>query len=483
MASVKFPVKPAPKSIDFLIIGGGLTGLMCAITLRTVGHRVTLVEKAASVEEIPAFFRGLMLPPNMTKIYNRWGMVDITTDTGLASARLIMKRWETGDLLGVHRWDEQMLEEADGKFIYVTYPYLWTTLLNTAKELGAEIRLGAEAVSISEDGQSVELGSGETLRADVVIGAGGTTGICRKLLAKDHGPPTPTGRAMYVTTVAAERMYSEPELAALVTSNIKSQRTWFGHNFGFLAFQMNAEGDHGIYIQSLEGDTPLSPQWTPVAKEEVMDWISTAEPRIKQLVSLSSDICRAQFAEYEDLEDWVLDNGHVVVVGEEAHPYPPGPVNSYAMGVEDAAVLATLFSHLHDKEQIPSLLYAFQELRQERCLNIRLVDVGNIHFMTIPDGPEAEERDHALRARQAAGKNVLQTEVEGAEDAEDAGIAELWTEHQVVFGYDALAEADNWWVKWGLLRERARRPDIRGMGDMAFGHWHEVQVIKEVVHS
>ncbi|KAI0314338.1 FAD/NAD-P-binding domain-containing protein [Amylostereum chailletii] len=479
MAPIDFPVKSAAKSIDFLIIGGGLTGLMCAITLRTVGHRVTLVEKVASVEEIPAFFRGMMLPPNMTKLYNRWGMEDITTNAGLASVQLILKRWETGDLLGIHKWDQEMLEESGGKFTYLTYPYLWTTLLNTAKELGADIRLGTEAVSVGEDGQSVELNSGETLNADVVVGAGGPQGICRKLLAKYHGPPTPTGRAVYVVTIAAERMHADPELAEFVKYDAKYQRTWFGHNYGTVTHPTNAEGDYALYIHAPEGDTPLSPQWTPVAKEEVMEWIATAEPRVKKLVSLSSAVCRAQLAEYEDLEDWVADNGHVVVVGEEAHPYPnapqPGPVNSYAMGVEDAAVLATLFSHLHDEEQIPSLLHAFQELRQERCLNIRLVDVGNIHFITLPDGREADERDKALRARQAAGRNVLLT------DVNDAGIADLWTEHRVVFGYDALGEADNWWVQWGLLRERAQRPDIRGLGDMVFGHG--VRVMKEVVLS
>ena len=147
------------------------------------------------------------------------------------------------------------------------------------------------------------------------------------------------------------------------------------------------------------------------------------------------------------------------------------------MGTEDAAVIAALFSHLHDKEQIPSLLNAFQELRQGRCRNIRKVDVANIYFMTLPDGPHATERDAALRARHAEGKDVL------TPDSDDAGLTDHWSDLRMVFGYDAVAEADNWWVQWGLLRERAQRPDIRGLGDMAFGHHVLLKREFEVVHS
>ena len=53
----------------------------------------------------------------------------------------------------------------------------------------------------------------------------------------------------------------------------------------------------------------------------------------------------------------------------------------------------------------------------------------------------------AMRAMGEAGANVL----EGG-DGEARG---AWEEIRTIFGYDCEDEADDWWVQWGLLRERA----------------------------
>ena len=63
------------------------------------------------------------------------------------------------------------------------------------------------------------------------------------------------------------------------------------------------------------------------------------------------------------------------------------------------------------------------------------------------DGPEAVQRDAAMLAKAQQGGNVL--------DSENDASA-VWDEYRVVFGYDCEDEADDWWVQWGVLRERAR---------------------------
>ena len=57
--------------------------------------------------------------------------------------------------------------------------------------------MGAEVVSVANDGQSAQLSTGETLTADVIIGAGGPLGVCRKLLERKGGFIGKTGKAMY----------------------------------------------------------------------------------------------------------------------------------------------------------------------------------------------------------------------------------------------------------------------------------------------
>lgn len=117
------------------------------------------------------------------------------------------------------------------------------------------------------------------------------------------------------------------------------------------------------------------------------------------------------------------------------------------MAVEDGAVLAKLFSHISEDRQIENFLYAFQELRQPRTRAVRAGEFGNIFYMTMEDCEDTRQRDASMRAMAANGKNVL----EGL----GGDVNRLWDEIRTIFGYDCEDEADNWWVEWGMLRERA----------------------------
>lgn len=117
------------------------------------------------------------------------------------------------------------------------------------------------------------------------------------------------------------------------------------------------------------------------------------------------------------------------------------------MAIEDGAVLAKLFSHLKREDQIGSFLWAFQDLRQDRVAALIRSDLMNTLYMSQPASEQSELRNQGYRDKQAAGINVL--------DHADEHTEELWSELMTIWGYDAEDEADNWWVEWGLLRERA----------------------------
>ncbi|KAG5640234.1 hypothetical protein DXG03_009737 [Asterophora parasitica] len=134
-------------------------------------------------------------------------------------------------------------------------------------------------------------------------------------------------------------------------------------------------------------------------------------------------------------------------------PHQPGSIQAIAMTIEDAAVLAKLFSHLRTEEQISSFLWAFQDLRQPRCNSVMQKEVGMMWYLTMPEGEQQRMRDETMRAKHDAGLGVLQASDESEESPE-------WVEVKEVFAYDAEDEADNWWVEWGMLRERSRGVDV-----------------------
>ena len=104
--------KKAALQIRFVIVGGGAAGLACAVALRRVGHHVILLEKDTNFVGVsnhrfcfpsPLAYppppvsqaskrRGVRMSPNMTKIFNYWGMSDKVADVAIAAERVIMSR-------------------------------------------------------------------------------------------------------------------------------------------------------------------------------------------------------------------------------------------------------------------------------------------------------------------------------------------------------------------------------------------------------
>ena len=127
---------------------------------------------------------------------------------------------------------------------------------------------------------------------------------------------------------------------------------------------------------------------------------------------------------------------------------------SAGMAAGDAAVLGRMFSHLHSKEQIDTFLSAVQEIRQERVKTVVEVAASNVLSIALPPGVAAAfESDHAGRADDGLRRlqnGLGETQMEMAQMIEE------------IFGYDPEDQADDWWVQWGVMQERARRWNLSG---------------------
>lgn len=149
------------------------------------------------------------------------------------------------------------------------------------------------------------------------------------------------------------------------------------------------------------------------------------------------------------------------------------------MTVEDGAVLAKLFSHLSHADQIGPFLNAFQDLRYNRVKESLQGELLNVSILTLEDGDMQATRDNGMRDKTAAGQGVF--------DGGDGEITSRWQEIETVFGYDCEDAADDWWVEWGLLRERARleaRQDEMGGIETGFVSFATMNIrVSESVNS
>jgi len=128
------------------------------------------------------------------------------------------------------------------------------------------------------------------------------------------------------------------------------------------------------------------------------------------------------------------------------------------MQLEDAEVLGSLFSRLRDWDQLPHLAEAFQELREPRTRTIYAKETKAFTTVWMPPGPQREARDQALHAMM----------VDGHKGWDEANLRWQWDEICEVFAYNARDAAEDWWVMWGLLRERSIARDGHSLYTMPF---------------
>ena len=142
-------------------------------------------------------------------------------------------------------------------------------------------------------------------------------------------------------------------------------------------------------------------------------------------------------------------SGRVVVVGDAAHPFPQGGLQTFGMLIEDAAVLGNLFSRLTHASQIGPLLRAYEGLRLRRTANTQASSRLNQKIFHLPDGPAQEARDADMRAAMDVEFRLLAGE---QLDVTLEGSHNQWADRKKnaeQFGYDADAAADRWWAEVG----------------------------------
>ncbi|KAJ3989212.1 hypothetical protein F5890DRAFT_1487400 [Lentinula detonsa] len=498
-----------------IIIGGSITGLSAAIALRRAGFRVNVLEKDVTVtEELDG---GCRIAPNLYKILRGWDLESELRKVSSKPETINMLSYESGSYLGSIRWDREVLKETDGEFGLTTYSALRSLLHREAVSQGVCVQFGAKVVALEtrSSSPSVTLEDGEILRADLLVGADGVNGLTREYIST-HGSPletqqtSPSRKRTYKGVETGERteglkleMFSvsipknlildNSQLAYLITRRENDMFVWLGHERSAIGFPSGQSGDFSLCFYGLELESRQT--------RDLHHILRGAEPsllKLSRLASQTSSSLKCNPIAHENVLDTWID-GSLVVIGEAAHPLPPGSAQSCALSVEDSLVLARLFSPQNFRcpfhaplstPYIPALLAAFQSIRYPHCASVQTKEVGIIHYMTMPGASDAERniRDQGMRARRDTMEIAVvpvpleivdyfepdfshDMEEENEEDDDhqvvyepatvrhtsesavkaDDGleISPEWVEITEVFGYQAEDEAEEWWATWG----------------------------------
>lgn len=329
---------------SILIIGAGIGGLTTAIALGRKGLRVDMIERDPTWS---VYGVGIIQQSNVIRAMHALGILQDYLDAGVGF-----------DHVDIFAPTGQRLARVPSPKLVPEYPAnvgigrraLQQVLATRAREAGAAVRLGVEALRLDDDGEgvSVQFSDGSSGRYDVVIGADGLYSSTRGMLFPDAPQPAFTGQGVW--------RYNFPREAGL--DALQAYEGPIGMGLVPIGRELMY-----LYVTSPE---PGNPRYTRDGLAAAMrDKLKHAPPRIAELAAGITDDAAVV---YKPLEWLYLDGpwhkGRVVLLGDAVHATTPHLGQGAGMAIEDGIVLAEeLAQHVTPQ----AAFVAWQARRVERC--------------------------------------------------------------------------------------------------------------------
>ncbi|MBB5788877.1 rifampin monooxygenase [Jiangella mangrovi] len=296
--------------IDVIVAGGGPTGQMLAAELRLHDVSVLVIERDA--EPTPVV-RSLGLHARSIEVMDQRGRLDRFLEHG-QQYRL------SGYFAGIGKpWPDGM-DTAHPYLLGLPQTVTDRLLEEYAAEAGAEIRRGVAVTGLSQDddGVTVELGDGTTLRSRFLVGCDGGRSTVRKLLGVDF-----SGEPATHEWLLAEMEVGVPveELVATVAEIRKTHYTFGVGPSGTGTFR-------GVVPAAGVTEDRTSPPSFDEFKQQLKVYAGTD-------FGVHSPRWMSRFTDATRLAERYRV-GRVLLAGDAVHVHPPLGGQGLNLGVQDA---------------------------------------------------------------------------------------------------------------------------------------------------
>ena len=363
--SLKEPSRAA--SVDVLIIGAGPVGLTLANELVRRGVRTRIIEKQSSIREVS---KALILHVRTQEALNRVGIMT----AAVAEARAMREVVVHGYGKHIGSWHLDGIESPFPHPLIIGQNRTQHLLNDALRRRGVEVEWNTEAleVTLDDQGATVEIRhsepgsmqvSGETVRADYVIGCEGSKSLVRKTLG---------------LTFEGERYSGEQFIQAdcKLAWNLPNGRSYlFLTTDGYMmAIEMpngfvrifisipDAAGTTHQTVGQLEAENSLGAA-EDISAEPTLDEIKSHFERLSGMkVTLSDPVWLARYRTSHRYAN-KFSGGRAFVAGDSGHVHVPIGGQGMNTGIQDAFNLGWKLAGVIQGEYPPSLLETYNQER------------------------------------------------------------------------------------------------------------------------
>nr|OQO18572.1 hypothetical protein B0A51_15560 [Rachicladosporium sp. CCFEE 5018] len=421
--------KKAAVALSITIIGAGLGGLSAAISCALAGHNVLVLEGAKQLAEIGA---GLQITPNASRLFAQWDILERLRPLAAEPTYLAVRRYSDGKMMSLTEdFNGDMMRKYGAPFWDLHRVDLQRMMYDRAIELGVEVRLGARLADIDFEKPSLTLEGGESLEADLLVGADGLWSKCRERFLATKGmsdAPLPTGDLAYRIVLKADEI-EDTELRDWIKN--ASVNFWAGPGAHVVAYSLRGGEMFNIVLLQPD-DLPEGVARQAGSASEMRELFKGWDPVLTRFLDHVKEVDKWKLMHRPELDSWVSEKSNFVFLGDACHPMLPYLAQGANSSLEDGAVLGHVLAALEAKQQLPQALAMYQQLRKKRGEAIVRETFAQRHDFHMPDGPEQEERDKLMLSK--LGKKI------------DVKFPSRWQcESEVqpwLYGYDAKAETE-----------------------------------------
>lgn len=348
------------------VAGAGIGGLCLALALRARGVEAVVCERAGALGEAGA---GVQLGPNAVKVMDRLGVGEALRSAASRPEAIEVRSAASGRRLQRTPLGGAAVSRWGAPYLQLHRSDLQALLLQAVRERGAaDLRLGAEAVGVDEDG--LVLADGSPVHADAVVGADGLRSAVAGSL---FGPEAPrfTGWTAWRAVVARSRVAAEVPPATTV---------WTAPEAHVVHYPLRGGSEINLVAVTAARDPP-DEDWRKRAdvvelSRAFRDWPSP----VRELAAAAQDAWGWALFDRPPRPRW--SRGAATLLGDAAHPMTPFLAQGAAMAIEDAWVLADALGAGGDP---PEALRSYEALRRPRTARVQAWSRQNARLFHLPD--------------------------------------------------------------------------------------------------